>query len=138
MNTIKETGSLETVLLTKAKIEECESLAHSYTKATIRALGGQFHNGYPLAGWKQKLIGTRIPVHQFNEAKVLRSKNAIKADAPGGQPFIKKIILVDPGLPAQRHDYIGNIGQILQMLPDDQAERLNDFGMQLMHECFGA
>jgi len=67
----------QTIILTQPVLERCESLANSYTRETLAALGVDWP---PVQGWKRALLGREIPQADYDRALAGRSKAAKKVD----------------------------------------------------------
>ena len=65
----------KTILLTYPVIERCESLANSYTRETLEALGVEYP---PMQGWKRALHCREISEEDYERALAGRSKAAKK------------------------------------------------------------
>ena len=65
--------STDHITLTDIDIERCESLANSYTKATLEAFGVEWP---PIAGWKRALRGKIIKRADYERAMLGRSWKA--------------------------------------------------------------
>lgn len=74
----------KTIILTQPVLERCESLANSYTKETLCALGISYP---PIQGWKRVLLGREILLSDYERALAGRSNSAkriypVKGDTP--------------------------------------------------------
>lgn len=73
---------MKTIILTQPVIEACESLANTYTRETLTALGVEWP---PIQGWKRALLGREIPMDDYQRALAGRSKKAKRLE-PRGEP----------------------------------------------------